>query len=443
MLTLALIMGAVGISVAAIMLSSPGRCMGGDSLEYLGLARGIAEHGSFRSLANDSSPELYRTPAYPVFLALAQPWKSLDRFRITLLVQLLLVWLSVVLVAHALIRLRIASPLGSLAAAGLVVLNPMVLILSMQFLTEALFLCACCLAMSALARALDRGRLMFAALSGTALGTAVMIRPIGLVIVVAIAAALLIAKGFPRWRRIRPALPPMGWTLPIVWVLAASAMPLGWSIRNGLVGDYWGVSKTGPSFVRSTYSALYPTQGHRAIRDTSFDLDGRPMAFLSGLARTAFGPGEWTMRSALLGDKGSRPDSGPSRVFEVVSRPNEVAIISSQALPPTQPASHSAEALLLIAWSAAITTLTYLFVAIGLLRRPFAVHWILAIALLAAAALLVSSSGYQAYARFRVPMTPFLAVGAAFGISRLTGWRTRRAAPSLSSGIEMNDTAAR
>ena len=447
---------AAGIAVAATMLADPSRCVGPDSVEYLELAQALAEHGTFRADAIDSPPELYRTPGYPLFLALMRPWESIGRFRSTLLVQLLSIWAAGFLLAHALVTLKILGWVGAAAAACLVVLNPVVLVLSLQLLTEAPFVFACCVGVWGLTMATVRRRMAFAVLSGLAFGASFLIRPIGIVLVVTMAGSLLILRGTPRPRLVHPRFPPIRWNVIVVWILTASVLPIGWSLRNGLVADYWGPSRTIMSFLGSTFSEAHLSQGSQsgyptpydegdtwltALRAVSAQIVSHPRetaeVLLTGLGRTALGPGEWTMRQALLGHAGQRPGSGPCPAFRVTQGPGGVVIAEiSEEMAPS-PESRNLGVWLLLLWSFGITGLCYALIVTGLFYRRFRFHWLLVMALVAAVALMISSPGYQAYARFRIPAIPFLAVAAAFGISRTP---THRRLPGRSQDPQVPPT---
>ncbi len=352
-----------------------------------------------------------------------KPWESIGRFRLALIVQLLSIWVASLLLGHTLATLKIVGRVGAATAACLLVLNPVVLVLSLQFLTEAPFVVACCVGVWTLTMAIVRRRMAFALLSGLAFGGAFLIRPIGIVLVVVIAGVLLIL------RRMR--LPAIGWKVIAVWTLAALMLPIGWSVRNGRVADYWGPSKTIVSFLGSTFSddqSGHPTPYDEggswltALRAVSAQITSHPResaeVLLTGFGRTALGPGEWTMRGALLGHTGQHPGRGPCPALRVTEGPDGVVIAATMRETTPPPGRQGVDVWLLLLWSFGITGLTYGLIATGLFRCRFRPHWLPAITLVAAVALMVSSSGNQAYARFRVPVVPFLVVAAGFGLPR-------------------------
>lgn len=229
----------------------------------------------------------------------------------------------------------------------------------------------------------------------------------------------------------RPWASLLGHTVP--WLVGVMLLPGLWSVHNGVAHGYWGVSKTGVSFACSAYGEPYLAARVQTRSPNLYDkgdltaggtlgsiaksIGTHPASFarawLGGLGRTLLGPGEWTMRKALLGEPGSRPGTGPVTVTSISESDRGLVFETGTTADREDPLPRSRAAWLLILWSVTVTVVAYLAAlrgAIAGLRRrdAVAVYCTLALVLLA-----LGSSGYQANARFRVPMVPFLALLAA------------------------------
>ena len=419
------------IGTGTRMLCHPGRCIDIDSVEYLALAQGLAEGRGFRAIHDPGAPELYRTPGYPLFLCAFQPWRSMARFRFTLLVQLFILGCSGVLLSHSLMRLGIVGLSGSLTAISLLILNPVAIVLSLQFLNESLFIFCCAMGLWALVEGVLRNHRGFACLSGLAFGAATLVRPIGLVLLFVVPASLWAVAVLPGERGHRWSLPIVNRSVILIWILAAMILPAGWGLRNGLQARYWGVSKTGISFLASAYGEDYLARGEETLCNTAYDRGDGVLAtaravcrtvvshpresvktFVSSLARTALGPGEWTMRRAVLGEDGDRSTLAPR--IRIVPGTNGLSFVTysgtSSSAGPTTPG-----VLILLGWSLGVTLIGYVLIALGLIHPPVRGSWIFGVALAGTCALFVACAGYSAYARFRVPILPFLATSSSFG----------------------------
>jgi choline-glycine betaine transporter len=98
---------------------------------------------------------------------------------------------------------------------------------------------------------------------------------------------------------------------------------------------------------------------------------------------------------------------------------------------------------LLVLWSVAVTAVTYIAAlggaVAGLRRRdPLAAFCVLAILLL-----LMGSSGYQAHARFRVPMIPYLALLATLARPPARGYAAVVPSPRLTPPRTASSTGTR
>lgn len=445
-----------------------------DSVAYAKLARTISEEGLLSFDAAPGTPELHRTPGYPLFLILAKPWISFRHLQFLLVLQALLVLATAwVLMDTAWSRTGRFPDRQCLWAGALLLCNPIVLLYTFQVLTETLFAFLLALALWMLARGLHGKREAPLLISGLILGAAILVRPIGLTLIPAGAVTCAMAarcgrtdgQGHHAVRRAPREQPgtsfPEASPLPgcaagmlrhaIPWVVGAMLLPGLWMLHNGVAHGYWGISKTGVSFVGSAYGEEYLGAGvqkrgsspydkgdltaRASLAATAQSIARHPGAFARalvwGLAKTLLGPGEWSMRNLLLGELGSRPGTGPITARSVAQSERGLLFHTRAISDPERPLPRSLTAWLLILWSLAVTGATYLVAFRGAfvgLRRRDAVA---AFCLLAIVLLDVGSCGYQANARFRVPMVPFLAVLAA--VPRQSGPQSSDEDPSQTS----------
>jgi 4-amino-4-deoxy-L-arabinose transferase-like glycosyltransferase len=423
-LVLAAMIGVAGFGV--VFLIHPERAVSADSTQYIQLARTLREHAIFSSDPMSNAPELHRTPGYPLFLALFAPWRDLAHLRLLLAAQAALLLGSAWMLGDtARTWFGTRSPVCTLVST-LLLCNPVVLLLTFQVLTEMLFVFLCVSSLWLLARGWVAGRRPLLLLAGLLLGAAVLVRPIGLVLVLAGLGTFLTSSRphlFARPRREayfhRRLLP---------WLAGALLLPGAWAMHNGVAHRYWGISKTGTSFVYAAYGEDHLARGIQLRRLNPYDsgslsataalgsvLKGvvrRPDVFARefsmGMARTLLGPGEWSLRTALLGEQGSRPGSGPVPHVQMVATESG---LSFRATPEPDQAGRRARSTgtwLLILWSLGITSLTYLAAGIGAIRGLRQRDLVAVYCTLASALLVIGSSGFQSNARFRVPIVPYL-----------------------------------
>ncbi len=115
------------------------------------------------------------------------------------------------------------------------------------------------------------------------------------------------------------------------------------------------------------------------------------------------------MRRALLGELATRPGT-PLSITTISESDQGLVFEGGPIIEDVKLQPRTLAVYLLVLWSVVVTAVTYIAAlggaVAGLRRRDsLAVFCVLAILLL-----LLGSSGYQAHARFRVPMIPYLAL---------------------------------
>jgi hypothetical protein len=200
-----------------------------DTPVYAELGRNLFQHGTY-GIASDGviDPSLFRLPGYPLFLTLVLRIFGWSNFNAVLLIQIAFDLASCWLIA-SFVRENVSRRAGTIAL-GIAVLCPFTAAYATIALTECLSVFAVSLALwttSRMLRAQAAGRKDRAAMAGAsaAMALAVLLRPDGALVGVAVAAALL----WYGWRQRRTAAAVR--TAIICCVLGA--LPLvPWTIRN-------------------------------------------------------------------------------------------------------------------------------------------------------------------------------------------------------------------
>ena len=162
----------------------------GDSREYIALARNLVSSHTFtRDTVPPFRPELFRTPGYPLLLAipfLLTPPSSLlssahpsSFILLSLLLQLLLSLVTVWLTWRLAVELEL-GPVTSALAALLVGLSPSLAFLSTKLISETLFLPMLLACMLLLNRYRLSGRALDLIGTGVCCGLLVLVRPIAI-----------------------------------------------------------------------------------------------------------------------------------------------------------------------------------------------------------------------------------------------------------------------
>ena len=199
--------------------SEPSRYFTPDSYDYNTLAHSLLEDGQF---VRAGSPEIFRTPGYPTFLAGIYALTG-NSIHAVIIVQAFLDILLCYLVFR-LGRMLFSEAVG-LVAAVIQAISPVMIAYCCRVLSETLF---AFLIVSMLLLLLNKGanqqvKLIFPA--GVIMGIACLVRPVGLIAAIIIVIFLLVA------RRFRSA---------IVFAVASAMIIMPWLARNYFKTGYRG-----------------------------------------------------------------------------------------------------------------------------------------------------------------------------------------------------------
>lgn len=419
-LLLAVVLTGIALRVALTLAASghPERLLQPDSIGYLDLARNL---GAFLATDGpDLSLSLRRPPGYPVFLHLLTETLSMGLVG-AMVVQSALVGLVAALVF--LVGVRLHSERAGLIAAAVVAFDPASIAQGPLVLTEGLFTLLVVLAVLVVLPAARWPVPLAAGVSGLLVGTATLVRPIGLLLAPVIALALLTGRQPLRQRLLRA-----GSLLAVAGILIG-----GWMMHNGARADIRTLS---------TVSAVnlldYRAAGVAGIRDPDLTTLDRIVGELDSsgevarldaivherLPADATEADEHRVRSevareVLLADPVASIRVGAEGLIRNLFRPASSGRSQWQILgleredgqvPPLAWGLALVEVLLLVA--------LYLAALVGIraLLQDRRLDTLLLL-LLPGASLLVLSSGLESYSRFRGPSIPFIAVLAGIGLA--------------------------
>ena len=229
---------------------------------HVPLARLRAERGELEAVDSDGLyPEIFRTPGYPLFLALGQA-SGLGLCGV-LVIQALLGAVNV-LVVYAVGRRLFGTHRPALLAALILAVHPAAIASSASILSETLFTWMVLLGLWLVVRR-PQG-LAAAAIGGLVLGLAVLVRPIG--ILLGLAVAMWMIATHRRRTSILPAL---------CLVIASLAPATCWMARNVRVGFGWQISSVPP------INTLFYTVAYMRIAEAGGDYADDWPATVGGL----------------------------------------------------------------------------------------------------------------------------------------------------------------
>jgi 4-amino-4-deoxy-L-arabinose transferase-like glycosyltransferase len=218
-LTIALV---ARVLLADVIRRTPEKALWPDSGGYLTLARAIAAGGPYRD-PEGSAVDLMRPPGYPSFLAfliILTGDSTLAPVILQMGLGLLISWLL----------FRLGAGLGSWAAgvagALLYALTPNAMLWSVAILSDAVFTCLVVVSFVMLASFLMRGGLWRIGAAGLLVGTATLVRPVGIVLL-PIWCAFVISRGFLRRLQFATISGAAG-----LFLVGALALTLPWAFRN-------------------------------------------------------------------------------------------------------------------------------------------------------------------------------------------------------------------
>jgi 4-amino-4-deoxy-L-arabinose transferase-like glycosyltransferase len=231
----------------------------GDATQYYAYAWNLANHSVFAKDAPDAailSPDNYRDPGYPTFLAF---WMKMlgagdAWYAAVLLCQALLGALTVTLTTQL---GKQWLPTGWAIAGGLLMaVWPHSITINGYLLTETLFGFLCALGLLLFARACLRGNTWWAAVAGLALGAATLTNAVLLPF------GILLA-GFLAWRKLAPR------KICVALAVGALLLPGAWAFRNTQIPSPTSGNSSKDRALQNFVQGAWPNF-HKAYRDSIF-----------------------------------------------------------------------------------------------------------------------------------------------------------------------------
>jgi len=368
-----------------------------DSAQYLHIAERFLSSGTFagESDAHPNTPILLRTPGYPAFIAVVYLLSKHEHAAI-ILAQILLSAVMILLLYHTVELVTQRQGLALLAAL-LIALDPLSIWASEVVLTESVFTLFIVLAVYIGVRiAESRHALLWAAVGGASIGISALIRPVSYYLVLPYAVALAIAARRSCLRKAQILV------VTLVTVAAWACIVLPWQWRNHAELQTWQFSGIGD------YNLLFYRAAGIVAEREGITLEKAEQQLSEGLS----------------------PNDAPARYYQscreralpviLAHLHNLVSITLRGALrlcfgPGTETVASwlglaSSRFLMacLLAWIGAL----WILIMIGF-RRSARLPFFIPIVIFAY--IVAVSSGPEAYARFRAPLMPILAMFAVNG----------------------------
>jgi hypothetical protein len=229
---------------------------------YLEPGRNLILHGCF---AVDGVPDLFRTPGYPLFLAIT----SLAGFPAAAVANVILSVFTVFLVWR-LAWTVFGDNRIALGAAWIFAFEPMSVIYSVCLTSEALFLALFLLSIERLAAFLREHRLPVLAAAGLWLAAATFVRPVTYYLPVALAVGLSLVLA---------RVPVLRWKAPAVLLISVLPWLAAWQLRNWVETGYSGFS----SVTEVNLYFLNAAEVTARVEHRSFSEVSRSLGYLGGL----------------------------------------------------------------------------------------------------------------------------------------------------------------
>jgi hypothetical protein len=371
--------------------------------------------------ANGLYPEVFRTPGYPVFLALCGGSSGL---RIVYFAQCLLGSFAALCLVRVALALK-CRPRAALVTGWLWALHPAVLTSDLLPLTESLF---CSLALIGLAATTRTSTPAGRAVPGLLIGLAALVRPLGLMY---LPTALVLG-----WYTA-----PRKWLAAGVLVLVAVVPSVLWAVRNSATGNGVRVSTVGELNLYF-YGAAYVISENRgedwftswparvdelAKRLASKLQPGEDVFVLArkeGLVELTTNPGTTLKVAAKSQVKLGIDHSAPlaAGLYGVEYKPS--GFFSDLLSGKFDSSKLTVWGLLALPWSG-LNALVVLLAAVGLVRAMIRRRWALVSACLVPIVLFSAATFPVGLERFRLPLLPFLFVLAVCAV-----WPPDRTAPA-------------
>jgi 4-amino-4-deoxy-L-arabinose transferase-like glycosyltransferase len=404
----------------------PSSVRSSDTPSYVDSARALVDDGEFDVAPDVDAPMFVRTPGYPMVLA-GILWTTPESAWAPSAVQAGLS-ASIVLLTYGIGR-RLLGPGGALAAAAIVALDPLQFAASGTLLTESVATLSLLVVMAAAAPVLGARRRtvdpVACALLGLALAGAAMVRPTAYFFPVVAAGFVVLATRPAGIRRVVVSL--VALAVPLVLVVG------GWQLRNHHAVGSWRFSGIDAINLYCFRAADVDAR----VRGTSFEAErSRRGCAAEDPVNERSCPAWWGREGRDLHRPGACYDEMAERGLDTLaSHPVPTAIVTARGFvrvafgPGTDTvarflrlSSHRALTALLGAWTLGLW-IAFALGAASLARErgPDGLLWGFAMAWIGY--VLVVSSGTEAYARFRTPVVPLIALVAGAAGPSVRSWR--------------------
>ncbi|MCH7995518.1 MAG: glycosyltransferase family 39 protein [Planctomycetes bacterium] len=215
-----------------------------DSTEYYQIAQNVAARGIFSQATEPPyEPDTWRTPGYPLFLALIMKFGGDSETAVVIVQQVLgvmNVWL-VFLVARFYMSERRAG-----VAAVIVLLEPYHLYYSLWLLTTTLFVTVLLLTWYAYELAIRRGSAWRYGVLGVLCGSLVLVRPLAILVPMVVLVGLFAFRARPESEHQRRTVSRViRWCRMGTYALAFTAVVMSWMARNKIVAGHFALSDQG------------------------------------------------------------------------------------------------------------------------------------------------------------------------------------------------------
>jgi len=394
-----------------------------DTGDYLLTARQLL---AGRFSLDGVTPELFRTPGYPLLLV---PGVALgEAAAVTILLQILLSVATVYLVYRA-SQLLFQNRQAALLASLLYALELQSIVFCSALLSETLFTACLTLFVCFLLAYFQSGRVRPVLTAALALTASIYVRPVAYLLPLAVF-VLLLARGAPgRARASRRAVP------AAAFVALCAALLVPWHARNLRVAGYPGFSTAfeqslyyyhsvgvrswlgGEPYHQALEHTIAPASYAEMRREVLDSVRAHPFLFawlqLKGAAWAAIAPNP-TLLGTLLGH---HTDERPEALAAGFDKSLPGAVRFTLSISPAVSALSLAIAALVILYYGLAARAV---LAAGPQRTP-----LLAVVLPLAACLLFLGGGQLASGRFRHPAMPLVCMAAGYGLALVLNGRTR------------------
>ena len=411
-----------------------------DSATYLAPAKGMLSGWGFVDAPDD--PETMRTPGYPLFLL---PFLAAGAPSGTIVAVQHLLIATLAGALFALARRRGARRAYAAAAALTLGIEPLTLHYANKVLSESLSAVLLVVVVAVVLAARARGRMSLFVMAGLLCGVLTLVRPVGVALFAAIALALALESGRPgRSRRAsraateegdaqRSAGHPGKWRCIAALVASSLVLPIVWAARNEHETGVFTIASIG-----GTNMLLYRAAGAMAMEDGGdfkTRLAIRQQQLVAIVTRQIIEEEEvrnplelphavMTSYYSALGRKVFLQH--PRGAVLVTLRGLIVNLIDTDWQAMKNVSRLDARALELLC--ATLLGLMWVACLVGLARLFVADRVAALVILFSIGCFLLVAAGGEAEARFRAPVVPLMALGAAFA-----GGAGPRAATSGSS----------